>query len=150
MTDRKIGKRLHMTVIQSDKGLTREGGDIWQMHQHFQLRRKHLRGSNRPAGWFHGSVFDWTVDVRWLWTEAHDFFAPEITFRPKAMKTVIKIAKAFDAFDYCEGSPDALCLALKAFSVLYVDDNKDGCWDDYLLLRDYSENAMMTLARAAQ
>lgn len=148
--NRKLSKRFRMTVVQSDKTVTRKGGDIYTLHQHFQLRRKHLKGSNRPVGTYHGSTHDGTVDVRWLWTEELEFFAPEITFRPRAVKTAMKVAKAFGSFRYRDGSPDELCTALKVCEVRFIDDNKEGCWDDYRLLRDYTENAMMTLARAAQ
>ena len=154
MTDRKLSKRYQMTVIQGNKvppARSYFGNDpICTMHQHFQLRRKHLKGSNRPAGWLHGSIHDGTVDVRWLWTEDLGFFAPEITFKPRAFKTVTKVAKAFDSLGYRDGTPDNLCIALKALAVEFIDDNKDGCWDDYRLIRDYTENAMLTLARAAQ
>jgi hypothetical protein len=154
MTKRKIGRRWYVTVTQGDKvpphARVYSNEPIYTLHQHFHFRQKHLKGSNRPAGWFHGNSYDGSVHVRWLWTESNRFFAPEITFCPRAVKIASKVAHALNGIYLLESSPDELCLALKAFEVEYVTDEKDGCWDDYRLLRDYTENAMMTLARAAQ
>ena len=163
MTDRKISKRRYMTVVQSEKGDRHQGSegggpywDIYTIHQHFTLRFKHLRGSNRPAGYFHDGFNsrDGSVDVRWLYTESNGFFAPEITFRPteQGIKVGIKVAKALREFAYDRESPLKLILKLNATNVNYVDDTAHGCWDDYMpvdLPTENEGNAMEILAQAA-
>lgn len=150
---RKLTKRTHLTVIQSDdKSYASRGyrSDIYHFHQYFALRWKHKKGSNRPEGWFHSPYGDIKVEVRWLWTEEHEFFAPELSFRPHALATKIapKIANAIQEGGY-KFQPDQLIEALGATVVQYVDDNKEGCWDDYRPLRVPGENPMLTIARYA-
>jgi hypothetical protein len=155
MNEQKLSKRQYMTVVESEKcDPTRGDRDpIYSVFQYFRLRFKHLKGSNRPAGYYHDSSgsYDATVNVRWLYTESNRYFAPEITFRPteKGIKTAHKVGQAIHTLGYREETPEGLVEALKASVVEYMDDNKDGCWDDYRPLRVWGENAMETLARAA-
>jgi hypothetical protein len=160
MTNRKTSKRRHMTVVQSEKGEPTIGtqSNIYTIHQHFTLRFKHLRGSNRPAGYFHDGFAsrDGSLNVRWLWTKENGFFAPELSFRPTALgtKVAVKVAKTLGGFAYDAESPLNLILKLRATNVCYVQDNKEGCWDDYmpidLPVEDEDVNAMVVLAKAAQ
>lgn len=151
----KLSKRQHMIVQQSGKVKPERpsfGSDepVHTLHQHFRFGRKHQKGSTRPVGYFHtGGNYEETVHVKWLWTEKLEFFAPEVTFRPRGVKVAIKVAKALDAFGYRQGNPDSLSEALKATVVEYMNDNAPGCWDDWRPLRVPGENAMMTIARAA-
>jgi hypothetical protein len=158
MTKRKTSKRRYMTVVQSGKGDPTRGSeeDIFTIHQYFTLRVKHLRGSNRPAGYFHNgwSSREGSVDIRWLYTDSNGFFAPELTFRPTetGIKVAIKVAKALQAFAYDKASPLGLILKLKATPVDYMQDDKQGCWDDYKpvdLPTADEGNAMEILARVA-
>jgi hypothetical protein len=144
-----------MTVIQGEKGdpsPSYDGGSIYRLHQYFRLRLRHLKGSNRPAGYFHNCYgSDAAVTVRWLWTEDNGFFAPEITFRPSSLgvKTATKVGEALRSFGWHEASPDKLVELLSATVVEYIDDQKEGCWDDYRPLYIPGEPAMVTIARAA-
>jgi len=160
---RKLSKRRYMTVVQGEKGSPTPGynggSSIYHMHQCFTLRLKHLKGSNRPAGHFHDgySSRDGSVEIRWLWTEEHGFFAPEMTVRPTelGLKVVAKVGKALRSIpmhgydDDKEDRPTQLIDLLEATVVQYMDDNKEGCWDDYRPLRIPGEPAMVTLARYA-
>lgn len=154
--ERKLSKRQYITVVQTDrcektKRATGEG-DIWTVYQYFQHRLKHKKGSNRPEGWFH-SIWggsDQQITVRWLYTEDLGYFAPEISFHPTAagLKLCNKVAKALYEMRNCKDEgPERLMRDLKASKVKYVDDNKQGCWDDYQ--PDMSGNAMLVIARAA-
>jgi hypothetical protein len=152
---RKLGKRKYMTVVQSEKGVSCQGseGPIYQLHQYFALRFKHLKGSNRPTGWYHNANWghDSQVEVRWLWTERNGFFGSEISFRPTeaGLKIAVKVGKALRGLNYKAG-PEDLMEALGAALVEYISDNKEGCWDDYRPLQVPGEAAMLTIARYAQ
>jgi hypothetical protein len=156
--NRKLTKRTHITCVQSDDKCFQQHGyngssPIFTYHQWFALRWKHKKGSNRPEGWFHSPYGDIKVEIRWLWTEEHEYFAPEISFRPHRLsnKLVPKVAEALDNLGRHESSPDGLIEALGATVVQYADDNgKNGdCYDDYRPLRVPGEPAMVTLARYA-
>ena len=157
MNKRKTSKRRYMTVVQGEKGDPTPGygggGSIYRLSQYFTLRFKHLKGSNRPQGWFHqGYASDTSVEVRWLWNEAHQFFAPEIQFRPSKLgtKTAVLIAGALQSIQSAElEGPDLLADTLGAVVVDYLEDNKEGCWNDYQPLRIPGEPAMVTIARHA-
>jgi len=156
MAERKTTKRRYMTVVQGEKGNPTPGynsGSIYSLHQYFTVRYRHRKGSNRPEGWFHqGYSSDTTVEVTWLWTEEHEFFAPKVEFRPTelGMKTAMKVATALRSIRSAElEGPDLLADTLGAVVVEYVDDNKEGCWDDYRPLRIPGEPAMVTIARHA-
>ena len=160
MNDMKLGRRCYMTVVQGEKGNPTPGYEgripIYTLRQYFTMRVKHKKGSTRPVGWFHNHGFssNLTVEVRWLWTEEHQYFAPEITFRPSetGAKVAWKVSQALVSMRRTsedETQPDALADLLGAVTVEYVDDNKEGCWDDYRPLRVPGEPAMMTIARYA-
>jgi hypothetical protein len=156
---RKLGKRQFVTVVMGERSEPRqphyrEDGPIYTQHQYFKLRHKHLKGSNRPAGWFHDtSSYDSRVEIRWLYTDELGYFGEEITFRPttNGIKLAAKVGKALQEVRWEKGDkPQALNDKLNATVVEYVDDRKDGCWDDYRPLRVPGENPMMTIARYAQ
>lgn len=156
--NRKLSKRKYITVVQSGKceRTPSFSGDspIYSVYQYVSYRLMHRKGSNRPEGWFHSlwGGSDQTVEIRWLWTEEHKFFAPEISFRPSenGTKLAAVIAKALRKrrHDEKEG-PEHLIEDLGAYLVEYVNDNKDGCYDDYRVLQAPGEPAMMTIARYA-
>lgn len=157
--NRKLGKRRYITVTQSDKveptSRLSGDGDIYTVYQHITYRLKHKKGSNRPEGWFHSmwGGSDNTVDVRWLWTHDHDYFAPEVSFRPTeaGMRLSAKVAQALNKMRHCDDEgPERLIADLGAYLVEYVSDNKDGCWDDYRVLQAPGDCPMMVIARAAQ
>jgi hypothetical protein len=115
-----------MTVIQGEKGdpsPSYDGGSIYRLHQYFRLRLRHLKGSNRPAGYFHNCY--------------------------GGVKTATKVGEALRSFGWHEASPDKLVELLSATVVEYIDDQKEGCWDDYRPLYIPGEPAMVTIARAA-
>ena len=157
MTERKTTKRRYMTVVQGVKGDPTPGyngsSSIYKLSQYFTMRFRHRKGSNRPEGWFHqGYSSDTSVEVMWLWTEEHEFFAPKIEFRPTKLgtKTAVLIAGALQSIRNAElEGPELLADTLKAAVVEYVDDRKEGCWDDYRPLRIPGEPAMVTIARHA-
>jgi len=154
MSNMKLGKRQHITVVDGEKGDPTRGtdGDIYKKHQYFHYRVKHLEGSTRPKGWYHDHAsYIMTVEVRWLWTESLGYLAPEVTFKPyeDGLKLARKVGQALVTIRNNNETPDGLIEALKADVVEYVSDNKDGCWSDYRPIRVWEENAMMTLARAA-
>jgi hypothetical protein len=157
MTERKIAKRLSLTVVSGRMFVTVGAGGgreaIYEENQHFRLMHKHLRGSNRPRGFFHKSWgSDEEVGVRWLWTEKNGYFAPEITFRPSknGVKTASVVCEALLEIPRDSETPEGLIEKLRATVVEYIDDQKEGCWDDYRVVRVPGEPAMMTIARAAQ
>lgn len=156
--NRKLGKRHYITVTQSGmiEPTRRLGGDgdIFTVYQYFTYRLRHKKGSNRPAGWFHSmwGGSDYTVEVRWLYTDDHNYFAPEISFRPTeaGIKLATKVAKALHEMrNTRDESPERLTADLKAYLVEYVNDNKDGCWDDYRVLQAPGDCPMMVIARHA-
>lgn len=154
---RKLTKRTHLVVVQSDAPYYASpgysGGPIYYFHQYFYLMWKHRKGSNRPEGYFHAPYGDIKVEVKWLWTEEHEYFAPEIMFRPSKLsnKLVPKVGEALEGLSRQDKGPEGLIEALQATVVEYVDNNgEDGdCYDDYRPLRIPGENAMMTIARYA-
>ena len=162
MNKRKLSRRLHMTVVwnegeRSDPTPGLNGASpIYSENQHFRLRRKHLKGSNRPMGFYH-DTFDYeaTVTVRWLWTVEHEHFAPEVSFRPCSLglQAVQKIATAMAKIGKHKLTPENLCEELGAMIVESVpdeiDDRGEGRYDDYRPFRLVGEPAMVTLARAA-
>lgn len=160
MTERKLklSKRSYPTAeISGKSNPTRSlsgDGDIFTVYQYFQLRQKHLKNSNRPDGWFHSTWggSEQTVEIRWLWTERQSYFAPEIRFRPSTagVKLSAKIAKAlYGQRNTSDEGPDRLMADLGAYLVEFVNDKKEGCWDDYRVLQAPNEPAMMTIARYA-
>lgn len=148
----KLTKRHYLTVVQSEKRESSQGanGPIYTVYQYFVNRAKHKKGSTRPAGWLHGAEYEQRIEVRWLYTERHDFFAPEITFRPTRPGIWLagRIGKELFRLEYDNTNPETLLESLGAIVVEYVDDRKDDCWNDYRVLRIPGEPAMVTLARA--
>jgi len=161
MPGMKLSKRTYLTVVQSDeRAFSSPGycgaGPIYSFHQWYALRRKHKKGSSRPEGWFHSPYGNIRVEIRWLWTEECNYFAPELSFRPNmlANKIVVKIAEALQDIGSTDDAPDALIEKLQATIVRYVDDNGEcgECFDDYRPLRPArvkGEPAMSTIARYA-
>lgn len=154
MADRKLSKRLHLTVTWQDREGTRPtpaydgGSPIYSEYLHFKLRRMHLRGSNRPRGYYHDAYYHNAVNIRWLWTEDHGYFAPEITFNPspRSLKIAKMIIKALEKIE--RAKPEELCEALGAMIVERVE-NEPGMYEDYRPVRLVGEPAMATIARAA-
>ena len=152
MTDRKLSKRLYLTLVQSEKRDPTpsydDGSPIFSLYQHFRLRYMHVKGSNRPRGYYHDATADASVTIRWLWTEDHDFFAPDVSFspRPIAHKVVRRLIAAMDKIGG-KLTPENLCEELQAMIVEEVP-NESGCYDDYRPVRIPGEPFMLTIARA--
>lgn len=154
--NRKTSKRQYITTTIGDRY---EQGNaynsefkLYEIHQSFTLRVKHLKGSNRPEGWYHYNPMDGGVEVRWLYTDKLGYFAPEISFKPSSssLKIVLKIGKAIQDIKHDHDvSPDILADKLVASVVESVNDNKEGTYEDYRPLRIQGEPAMMTIARHA-
>lgn len=163
MADRKLGVREFITVRTGEKYLSSHGragigsgDDIFTEHMVFMMMTKHRNGSIRPAGWFHKGYCAKDVDVTWLWTESHKYFAPKIEFRPES-KSILKLVRllgevltTMEHKDRDARGPEALIDALGAYVVEYVDDGLAGGWDDYRVVRAPGDSAMMVIARAAQ
>lgn len=157
MGDRKLSKRLYLTVVWQDRHSSRPtpgydgGSPIYTEYLHFRLRWMHRKGSNRPKGYYHDTFcHDGTVTVRWLWTEEHKHFAPEVTFSPTedSLRIVRKLTKVMEKIGKRNLEPETLCEALEAMIVESVE-NEAGAYDDYRPVRLVGEPAMVTLARAA-
>lgn len=152
---RKLSKAMYLTAVCGQKYIsTRSDCDIYTEMQFFQMMHRHNKGSNRPRGWFHRGYGHKDVEVRWLWTEKNGYFAPEISFRPERgesiLPLVVRLTKAIKAMVYTDREgPESLIEAVKAYVVEYVNDQAEGCWDDYRLIRAPGDNEMMVLARAA-
>ena len=159
MTEMKINRKQHITVVQSGlcertSSLRDPGDPIYSLYQHFTFRVMHRKGSNRPEGTFHTSWggSERSIEVRWLRTESLGFFAPEMRFQPSdaSMKLAKKVGKALMCIRHTQDEgPDALVDYLKAYVVEYINDNKPGCFDDYKVLHAPGDSAMMTIARYA-
>jgi hypothetical protein len=156
MNKLKLGKRPHLTVCWYGRdGQTPTpgydgGSPIYTERLCFRYRFPHKKGSRYPVGYYHdGYGNDDTVEVRWLWTVEHEFFAPEVTFRPGrlGLKAVAKIAKALEKLGR-DSQPEALCEALQAMLVEQVEV-AGHFRDDYRSVRLPGEPAMVTIARAA-
>jgi hypothetical protein len=154
--NRKLAKSTVLAVVSGQKyESTRASGGyaaIYAEHQHFYTMRKHLRGSNRPAGWLHRDYGVKEANVRWLWTEENRYFGAQIEFQPgrscmKLIKLLDKLIKAMAHTD-AEG-PATLIQRANAFVVEYVTDQKEGCWDDYRVIQAPGDSDMMIIARAA-
>jgi len=156
MNKLKLGKRPQLTVCWYGRdGQTPtpgyDGGDpIYTERLCFRYRYPHLKGSKHPKGFYHdGYGTDDTVEVRYLWTVTHNYFAPEITFRPGRLgiKAVAKITKALEKLGR-DPEPEALCEELQAMIVESVPD-ENGSYNDFRPVRIPGEPAMVTIARAA-
>jgi hypothetical protein len=153
--ERKISKARVLTVVSGQRYVSSRGsdGDIYEANQHFRLMHKHLKGSNRPRGFLHkGWGSDRDVSVRWLWTEKLGYFAPEISFRPskESLRVASMVSDALlEIVNTDKEDPEKLIERLGAFVVEYVSDQKEGCWDDYRVIRAPGDSEMMVIARAA-
>jgi hypothetical protein len=151
--NRKLSKRRVLTVVSGQKGQSSRGtdGDIYTERQYFRMMHKHLKGSTRPVGHFHkGYGSDRQVEIRWLWTEKLGYFAPELSYQ--VSKDSIAIAKTIgEALREMNEKlgPEGLIERAQACVVEYIDDNKEGCWDDYRCVRMPGDSEMMIIARAA-
>ena len=149
-----LSKRYYLIVQEGrrEKSCRSSEGDwIYTQSQHFMLAQRHLKGSRQPEGYYSAGYGSCAVNIRWLYTERNQFFAPEVTFSAKdgktAWKLVAKIGKAFDEMPGWGDSfgPQRLQDELKATVVEYVEDG----WRDYRPLRVFGEDPLLTLARAA-
>jgi hypothetical protein len=152
MTERKVGKRPHLTVCWYERQETASmDGGLYVERLCFRYRYLHLKGSNRPRGYYHDS-YDRkaTVEVAWLWTEKLGHFRMEVTFEPSrlSIKASEKIATAVAKLNYRDITPEQLCEALEVMIVESVP-NDGAAYDDYVSVRQVGEPAMVTLARAA-
>lgn len=151
--NRKLAKRPTLTVVSGQKGRSSSGydGDIYTERQYFRMMHAHRKGSNRPAGFMHKGYGCGEVEVRWLWTEKLGYFAPELSYQ--VSRPTVSIAQTLHKvlLEMNEKlGPDGLIEQTKAYVVEYVDDNKEGCWDDYRVVRAPNDTEMMVIARAAQ
>ena len=158
MNKRKLGKRLHLTVVYGGKHESSPGSDgdmIYEQSLIFTMRRMHAKGSDRPKGYYHdGLAYDSNVVIRWLWTKKLGHFAPEVRFAPRdtAIKCFGRIAPVLkERGRHC--TPDQLVEDLQCMIVESVDDVLDdqgyGSYDDFRPIKVIGEPAMLTLARAA-
>jgi len=155
----KYGRRKYLTVVQSGLCERSRGGrdcDIFSLYQYFTFRVKHKRGSTRPEGTFHSewSGSDYTVEVKWLYTDDLGYFAPEISFRPtrQAAKVANLVAKALCGWrgscpEDRKTEPERFSDSLGAIVVEYINDQTPGCWNDYRVIRVPGDSEMMLLAR---
>jgi hypothetical protein len=151
--NRKLSKSMKLTVVSGQKGQSSRGqdGDIFTERQYFRLMHQHRAGSNRPKGFFHKGFISEDVEIRWLWTEKLGYFAPELSYQ--VTRTTFSMAKTIGTvlLDMNEKlGPAGLIEKVQASVVEYIDDNKDGCWNDYRPIACPGDTEMMIIARAAQ
>lgn len=158
MSERKTSRTSYLTVVSSNKRVSCRcsdgSGDIYEEIQTFRKMHKHLQNSTRPRGWFHrGYSSHQEVEVRWLWTDKNGYFAPEISYQPTkaSIATAKWVAECIVENERSDkDNPDGLIEKTEAFVVEYVNDDKEGGYDDYVCRRAPGDTDMMVIARAAQ